>query len=182
MVPSFFFDDNAPINDGKPQRRVSKNDFVAALMHSSSMTLPDGAARYLTPLFFARWTLSGNGKNASLEHATPSNRLACSARSSALSGVHRLSINLSKNVYCPNAEGLPSRASTHVLDVFTPRPMSQYDVFVIRSWRHGKVTAHQRRRHRSCHHRPRTYFVRYGQGNGLDSNSSRPRTPISALS
>ncbi|CAK5273639.1 unnamed protein product [Mycena citricolor] len=58
----------------------------AALMHSASMTLPLGAARYLTPLLRARCTLSGNGKNASLEHATPSSFAAHSARSSAVSG------------------------------------------------------------------------------------------------
>ncbi len=45
-------------------------------MHSSSITLPLGAARYLTPLFLARCTLSGKGKNASLEQATPSSLAA----------------------------------------------------------------------------------------------------------
>lgn len=58
----------------------------AALIHSSSITLPLGAARYLTPLFLARCTLSANGKNASLEHATPSNFPAHSFFSDSLSG------------------------------------------------------------------------------------------------
>jgi len=47
----------------------------AALTHSSSITLPLSTTRYLTPLFCERCTLSGNGKNTSLEHATPSNYL-----------------------------------------------------------------------------------------------------------
>lgn len=52
------------------------------------ITLPLGAARHLIPLFRARCILSGNGKNASLERATPSNSTPSFPRPSKLQRWH----------------------------------------------------------------------------------------------
>ncbi|KAG8808629.1 hypothetical protein FRC19_005799 [Serendipita sp. 401] len=79
----------------------------AALMHSASITLPDGAARYFTPLFLALCTLSGNGKNASLEHATSVNEAACSSFSFSDNGSGIISKRLSHCVFSPPSSTSP---------------------------------------------------------------------------
>ena len=76
-------------------------------MHSSSITLPLGAARYLTPLFLARCTLSGKGKKASLEQATPSSLLAHSFFSSSWIASTDPSNKLSHCSFSPPSRGSP---------------------------------------------------------------------------